>query len=614
MLPALLVALAAAPIVTAAEVIPRQTLFAGAERSDVRLSPDGKLLAFISVDAEQRRQLWLRDLSLPELAPVRIELPRSIREYLWAADSTGVIVLHDADADGARLSFVDKDTRAARELTVLRGARASLLATSAKVKDAVLVTLSANERRLPDVQRISLKTGAAAIDTRNPGDVRTWVVDSGLLVRAAVASTAEGGTELKVRDNAKQPWRSFIKAGPEEVVALHGFTLDGKGAYVATSVDSDTSRLVEKSLSSGTERVIAKNDVADVDRVLWHPTKYAIQAVRFEATGRQSWVALDSGVKADLDALASTLTGDVSVVSRDDADALWVVAERSDRTGVAFHLWERASKRITLLFAERPQLQQLPLVTTQAVAVPARDGVSLPGALSLPAGVANQKLPLLLVLQPSSSARREPWGYQALPQLFANRGYAVMQLIVRGAHGFGKRFAAAPDGPWSRMAIDDAIDAARWVTAQGLADPKRICLAAFDEGGAAAMTAAALSPDLFRCMIAWGASASATAAAPVTVDQLRTPVLLGVGAETTLARQADTDRLVSLLQNRRVPVTVVQYPDEGATIQVAANRLDFTARAEAFVAKHLGGQFEPLPEEGRVPGSSAKVKVIAAGP
>jgi hypothetical protein len=39
------------------------------------------------------------------------------------------------------------------------------------------------------------------------------------------------------------------------------------------------------------------------------------------------------------------------------------------------------------------------------------------------------------------------------------------------------------------------------------------------------------------------------------------------------------------------------------------NRLDFTAREEKFIAKYLGGRFEPMSGE-PMPGSTAIVKVI----
>jgi hypothetical protein len=44
-------------------------------------------------------------------------------------------------------------------------------------------------------------------------------------------------------------------------------------------------------------------------------------------------------------------------------------------------------------------------------------------------------------------------------------------------------------------------------------------------------------------------------------------------------------------------VTYVYYPDEGHGFQRPENRRSFTAVAEAFLAAHLGGRFEPVGDD-----------------
>ena len=52
--------------------------------------------------------------------------------------------------------------------------------------------------------------------------------------------------------------------------------------------------------------------------------------------------------------------------------------------------------------------------------------------------------------------------------------------------------------------------------------------------------------------------------------------------------------MVKALKANRIPVTYVTFPDEGHGFVRPENRLAFTAVAEAFLAKHLGGQCQPL--------------------
>ena len=68
--------------------------------------------------------------------------------------------------------------------------------------------------------------------------------------------------------------------------------------------------------------------------------------------------------------------------------------------------------------------------------------------------------------------------------------------------------------------------------------------------------------------------------------------------------------IVKAMQDKHIPVTYVLYPDEGHGFARPENRTDFNARAELFLAEHVGGRAEPLPGD-RIPGSTAVVKVVA---
>jgi hypothetical protein len=56
-------------------------------------------------------------------------------------------------------------------------------------------------------------------------------------------------------------------------------------------------------------------------------------------------------------------------------------------------------------------------------------------------------------------------------------------------------------------------------------------------------------------------------------------------------------------------VTYVLYPDEGHGFARPENRIDFNARAEAFLAENLGGRCEPITGD-KVPGSTAIIREV----
>ena len=111
---------------------------------------------------------------------------------------------------------VDLDSHNVRDLTPWQGVRAESVASSPKFPERILVALNLRDRKLMDVYRIDLRTGAVELDTKNPGDVAGWLADDDMVVRAATVTTPDGGTEIRIRDSAAGAWRTLIKASMED--------------------------------------------------------------------------------------------------------------------------------------------------------------------------------------------------------------------------------------------------------------------------------------------------------------------------------------------------------------------------------------------------------------
>jgi dipeptidyl aminopeptidase/acylaminoacyl peptidase len=84
---------------------------------------------------------------------------------------------------------------------------------------------------------------------------------------------------------------------------------------------------------------------------------------------------------------------------------------------------------------------------------------------------------------------RDTWGFDEEAQLFANRGYAVLQVNFRGSGGYGIDFETAGYRHWGASMQDDVTDATRWAIEQGIAPADRICIYGASYGGYAALMA-----------------------------------------------------------------------------------------------------------------------------
>ena len=68
---------------------------------------------------------------------------------------------------------------------------------------------------------------------------------------------------------------------------------------------------------------------------------------------------------------------------------------------------------------------------------------------------------------------------------------------------------------------------------------------------------------------------------------------------------AESEQMVAALQAKGAPVTYVSFPNEGHGFAHQANRFAIDAIVEAFIAKHLGGRYQPIGDDFR--GSSLRV-------
>jgi len=624
-------------------LIPREVLFGNPERVQPKISPDGKRLAWLAPDKNNVLQVWMKTVGGSDDKVMTADKKRGIRQYLWAPSSRMLLYLQDADGDeNFHVYGVDIASGAVRDYTPWQGVRAGVLDVSPRKPDTLLATVNLRDKKAFDVYRIDLANGTTALDTQNPGDVGNWVADANLAVRGAEVVTPDGGTELRVRANAKAPWKTLLKAGPEENVGIDGFNGDGGGIYLETSIGADTARLIEKNLKTGAEREIARDDEVDVGGGFVHPVKRSIIAVSF-VRGRGEWRVIDPAFRDDFDGLRKLSEGDFAVVNSDDAVDNLLVAFTQDRGPVKYFAWNRKDKKGTFLFTVQPKLEGLALAEMKPVTIAARDGLRLHGYLTLPVGVAPKGLPLVLVVHGGPWAR-DLWGYNSWVQWLANRGYAVLQINFRGSTGFGKKFLHAGDRQWGKTMHDDLLDGVAWAVKEGYADARRVAVFGGSYGGYSALAGAAFTPDTFRCAVDivgpsnlftllktippyWATMRALfdtrvgnpedpkdvellKQASPLfSADKIKIPMLIGQGANDPRVKPAESEQIVAAIEKNGGRVTYVLYSDEGHGFQRPENRMDFNARAEEFLAAELGGRAEKLAGE-RVAGSTAQVKVV----
>ena len=340
-------------------LISREILFGNPEKFSPQISPDGKRLAWLAPDKKNVLQVWIKTVGKDDDKVVTTDKKRGIRSYRWAKNSTTLIYLQDADGDeNWHVYGVDLDSGNVRDYTPFQGVRADIVATNVKFPDEILVRMNLRDRRLFDVHRLNLMTGAVVLDTENPGDVSGWAADDNLQIRAAEIQTPDGGTEIRIREGVQSPWKSWLKVGPDEILNFRDFTADGKAATLISSIGSETARVVERNIATNSEKMIAASPEVDAGNVIIRRRTHVVQAVSF-VPGRARWTVVDPSIQADFDAIAKLNDGDFILINRSDDDATWLLAFTSDRGPVRYYSWDRKAKKGTFLFVHQSKLDGL---------------------------------------------------------------------------------------------------------------------------------------------------------------------------------------------------------------------------------------------------------------
>lgn len=624
----------AANLVSDERIIPRDVLFGNPERASPMLSPDGNYIAFLAPSIEDEvLNVWVygTDEDIEKARMITTDKSRGIRQAFWAQDSKTMMYMQDFEGDeNFHLWSVDTTQvdAAAKDLTPGENVKASNILTNKRFPDEVLVGTNANNPALFDMYRINLKTGETVLDTKNPGDVLGWgAEDFSFEIREALSKNQEDSSEIvRVRDDSKSEWRT-LKIFPygEEGNLVDFCADDGKTCYMTSSVGRDTTALLKVDLKTGeTIEEIFSNEKCDVGSVFLDEDTKEIRSIAYNYA-RTERLFFDKDLEKDYKILedASPDGAEISISSMTDDENLWVVSYTRSEGPTEFVLYDRKTKTTKFLFHSQPALLEYKMVPMEDVIIPARDGLDLVAYLTRASSEGPS--PLILLVHGGPWAR-DRWGFNGSAQWFANRGYSTLQVNYRGSTGYGKSFLHKGDKEWGVGDMQhDLTDSVKWAIDQGIADPDNTCIYGGSYGGYACLAGLTFTPDTYKCGVDivgpsniktlldsipayWGplrndmllkigdVDADAEFNEKISplfhVDKISKPLLIGQGANDPRVKQAEADQIAFSMHKKGIPVEYVLYPDEGHGFARPDNRIDFNARAEMFLAKHLGGRSE----------------------
>jgi dipeptidyl aminopeptidase/acylaminoacyl peptidase len=296
----------------------------------------------------------------------------------------------------------------------------------------------------------------------------------------------------------------------------------------------------------------------------------------------------------------------------DNKKERYIISTISDTKAGMFYLFDKKTNKLLPWYGQYPQLSKYELAKVQPFDFKARDGMKLHGYLTLPKNVKNP--PVILHPHGGPYARDSQY-FDTFVQMFASRGYAVLQVNFRGSTGYGNRYQTSGYKQWGKKMQTDLLDAMQWVKESGKANTEKSCIVGASYGGYAALVAGFQTPDMFKCIISiagvsnmetqinhwkrFGSDGYVDNAVSDNPDEMaevspvnhaslfKVPVLLLHGQSDTRVSYNQSEVMYDALKNAGKDVEYELFKFGTHHLNDAANRTKAMTMMEAFLTKHL---------------------------
>jgi acetyl esterase/lipase len=634
-----------------------ESFFANQQFGGALLSPTSRYLAARSGGPGRHDVLVVIDLDTNQPQVVAGFRDADIGDFQWVNDERLVYDVTDKtigpgdDMYGPGLYAVNRDGSGTIQIADRRGEE-FVVGVSSTIPRKLLPwhTFLMKQRGAQDSQSIYVTSpefdaGGQAIEVKllrldtvsgkaqavpRPGPVTSWMLDQKGEPRLAIGREGDNMT-LHYREPQTGKWRKLTSypayTGGRAAIDPIGFGADGT-LYVEAAGAGDTTAVYTFNFATGKinpEPVIVTQGYDFSGRLVANQDK--LLGVQY-TTDAQGTLWFDPGMKAlqqKVDALLPATVNTLSVPAH--AGAPWVlVRSYSDVVPPTYALYNMKTGLLDKVGDSRPHIDSRQMGHQDMVRYKARDGLEIPALLTLPRSGNGKKLPLVMLVHGGPWVRGAVWGWNPESQFLASRGYAVLEPEYRGSTGFGAAHFMAGWKQWGLAMQNDIADGARWAVAQGIADPKRICIAGASYGGYATLMGLVNDPDLYQCGVDWAGvtdinlmytdtwyarsdmsddwkkygmpaligdrvkdAAQLKATSPIEqAARIRQPVLLAYGGADRRVPMFHGKKFYDAVKRTNPNVEWIEYPEEGHGWVLEKNNIDFWSRVEKFLDKNIG--------------------------
>lgn len=602
-------------------LLPMEDFFKNPQSAAFSISPDGNLLAFAR-PWERRMNIYIKDLETGNERRITSATERDISGFFWKGNDKIVYVQDTGGDENFHVFVTDLKGSKHTDLTPFEKVRAGITDDLEDDPVHMLIEMNKNNPEVFDVYRCDINTGELVLVAENPGNIAGWGTDHDGKLRIAI-QTDGVNTSFLYRTTEDEEFRNLITTNFKETFSPIMFAYDNKNIYVASNLSRDKVAIYTFDPEANkTLDLIFEHDEVDAGSILHSKKRKIITGVTY-TTDKTYYKFFDK----QREELQKTLEKffpayEVVPIDMDDDERKVIVRTYSDKTRGAYYIYDSNDNSISKLADLSPWLHEGQMAPMKAITYQARDGLTIHGYLTTPAGVEAKDLPLVVIPHGGPSSRNF-WGFSSVTQFLANRGIAVLEVNFRGSVGYGKSFWQAGFKQWGRKMQDDVTDGVLWTVEQGIADRKRLAIFGASYGGYAALAGATFTPDLYACAVSYvGPSNIFTLLETIPpywkpflemeyeeigdpvkdkelleeispvfhAEKIKIPLFVAQGANDPRVNKAESEQIVEAVRKAGKEVVYMLKENEGHGFQNEENRFDFYRTLEEFFRKYLGSR------------------------
>ena len=600
-----------------------EDFFKNPEKFSWRISPDGEYISYLSPH-NGHTNVFVQKISDSIAIPITNDTVRNVYRYQWKGNR--IIYLQDVGGDeNFQMFSVGSDGKDLKALTPFVKVRTEIFDDwrdiAGKEKE-MMIGLNKRDARYFDPYSINIETGELKVLFQNDNNYDNWFTDHTGIIRMATKTDGVNTTYYH-RATEAAPFDSILTTTYKDNFAIQFFTFDNKNIYVSTNIGRDKNTIVEYDLAARKEvKEIYSNADYDVDGLSYSEKRKVLTMANYTSWKGEHYF-LDKETAAEYKKMQDKFTGyEIGIYGNNNAEDKFVVWTGNDKVAARYYFYDKKTGETKFLADAFPWLKEENMATMKPIEYKSRDGLTIHGYLTLPKGMEAKNLPV--VINPHGGPwARDDWGYNNEAQLFANRGYAVLQMNFRGSTGYGKDFWLKSQKQWGKTMQDDITDGVQWLIKEGIADPKRVAIYGGSYGGYATLAGVTFTPDLYACAVDYvgvsnmftfmktippywepykamfhemvgdpvkDSALLAEISPALHAGNIKTPLFVAQGANDPRVNKAESDQMVEALKKRGVAVDYMVKNDEGHGFANENNRLDFYKAMDKFFDKYLSGK------------------------